>query len=783
MINVGSGIGKRNISMEKPYGNILETIGNTPLVEILRLNPNPQVKIYAKLESFNPGGSIKDRTALYMINEAEKRGELTGDKIILEATSGNTGIGLALIAAAKGYRVCFAMAESASEERKKILKALGAQLYFTPASTGTDGAIETVYAMMRENPDRYFVPDQFNNPDNILAHYFGTAEEIWQQTEGGVTMVIATLGTSGTAMGISRRLKEYNPDVKIVGVEPYLQHRIQGLKNMKESYMPGIYDRRRLDEKINILDEDAYEMARRLAREEGILAGMSSGAAMHVAVQKAKEMNEGVIVAILPDSGERYLSTELFMDKEESTIRFYNVLSRSKMFFRPVNPELVLMHSCGPTVHEVPHIGSYRRFVVSDLIRRYLEFRDYNVKHVLNIIDLADRSIKKAEREGMELGLYTTRCADAFLRDINKLNIRADESYPKASENFDCMVSLVEKLVEKGFAYEKLRSVYFDISKLRDYGELSNVDLTKVQQGRTIDQDCYEKDSPVDFTLLKRPTLNELKQGAYFKTRWGSVRPSWHLECAAIAQQYLADTFDIHSSGSDIVFPHCENVLAIGKAATGKRIANYWINTELVMIGGKKMSRSLNNALTLEDLECKGYTGKEIRFFLFSSHYRKPLNFSFGALDTAKYTVLKLNGFIQRLLRFKAGAGDPDLEQTLYDLRQGFTAAMDDDLNISGALAALFAFVKKVSIPLAQGALTREQRDAVLEAMQKVDAVLGVMKFEEEQIREEARQLMIRREALRKDGQWEQADEIRQRLLEMGVVVADTPEGMVWRLK
>jgi len=769
--------------MKKLYGNIIEAIGNTPLVEIRRLNPNPRVKIYAKLESFNPGGSIKDRTALYMINEAEKRGELTEDKIILEATSGNTGIGLALIAAAKGYRLCLAMSESASEERKKILKAMGAELYFTPASLGTDGAIEVVYDMMRENPDRYFVPDQFNNPDNILAHYHGTAEEIWQQTEGMVTMVIATMGTTGTAMGLSRRLKEYDPEIRIVGVEPYLQHRIQGLKNMKESYVPGIYDKRNLDEKIHILDEDAYEMARRLAREEGILVGMSSGAAMFVAAQKAKEMSEGVIVVIFPDSGERYLSTELFMDKEESTIRFYNVLSRSKTFFRPLNPEQVLMHSCGPTIHEVPHIGSYRRFVVSDLIRRYLEFRGYPVKHVLNIIDLADRSIRGAEREDMDLAIYTARCADAFLQDIEKLNIKEDESYPRASENVDCMLELVDKLVEKGFAYEKLRSVYFDISKLNDYGCLSNIDLTRVQHGQTVDSDYYEKDSPVDFTLLKRSTLSELKRGVCFKTRWGNVRPSWHLECAAIARHYLADTFDIHASGSDIVFPHCENVMAIGKAATGKRIANYWINTDLVMVGGKKMSRSRNNALTLEELEQKGYSGKEVRFFLFSSHYRKPLNFSFGALDTAKYTVLKLNGFIQRLIRFKAGSGYPDLEQALYDLRQGFLTAMDDDLNISGALAALFAFVKKVSVPLAQGLLTLEQRNAVLEAMKKVDAVFGVLKFEEEQISDEARRLMNQREEFRAAGQWAQADEIRQRLLKMGIVVADTPEGMVWRLK
>ncbi|MEQ8161308.1 MAG: cysteine synthase family protein, partial [Smithellaceae bacterium] len=250
--------------MQKFYKSIIDSIGNTPLVEINRLNPNSKVKILAKIESANPGGSIKDRTALSMIERAEKRGELTSDKIILEATSGNTGIGLAMIAAAKGYKLCLTLPESASEERKKILRALGADLYFTPANQGTDGAIEVAYKMLRENPGKYFGTDQFNNEDNIAAHYLGTAQEIWDQTEGAVTMVVVSLGTSGTAMGISRRLKELNPQIKIVGVEPYLKHKIQGLKNMRESYTPGIFDKKRLDEKVNILDEDAFTTARRL---------------------------------------------------------------------------------------------------------------------------------------------------------------------------------------------------------------------------------------------------------------------------------------------------------------------------------------------------------------------------------------------------------------------------------------------------------------------------------------------------------------------------------------
>lgn len=769
--------------MDKSYPDILQAIGNTPLVEIRRLNPNPNVRILAKLESFNPGGSIKDRPALTMIEGAERRGELTADKIILEATSGNTGIGLALIAAVKGYRICLIMSEAVSEERKRILKAMGAELMFTPASLGTDGAIERGYQLVRDNPGKYYAPDQFNNPDNILAHYQGTAEEIWRQTEGAVTMVVCALGTTGTAMGLSQRLKELNPAVRIVGVEPYLQHKIQGLKNMKESYTPGIYNRKMLDEKVNILDEDAFETARRLAREEGIFSGMSSGAAVHVALEKAREMEEGVIVVIIPDGGERYLSTSLFVDREETTLKFYNTLTREKEFFRPIRPDLVLMHSCGPTVHDVPHIGSYRRFVVSDLIRRYLAFRGYQVKHVMNIVDLADRSIRGAERAGMELAAYTERCMQAFLQGLDRLGITRDEAFPRASENVDAMIQLVEKLVERGYAYEKLRSVYFDISKLDAYGRLSNIDLGKVKQGKTVDLDEYEKDSPVDFTLLKRSTLGELKRGICYKTRWGNVRPSWHLECAAISLKYLAETFDIHASGSDIVFPHCENVYAIGRAFTGKAPANYWLNTELVMVEAKKMSRSQGNIVTLDELEERGYGGREIRLFLLGSHYRKPLNFSYGALDTARNTVRRLDGFIQRLLRFTPGMGFPDTDQNIYDINEGFAAAMDDDLNISVATAVLFEFVRKMNIPLSQGLLTAKERDRVLEVLRKVDGVLGIMKFEEELLTGEAFRMIQERETLRKAAQWAEADRIRTLLLEMGVELSDTPDGVVWRLK
>jgi cysteinyl-tRNA synthetase len=772
--------------MHKIYKSIIEGIGNTPLVEICRLNPNKKVKIFAKLESANPGGSIKDRTALFMIENAEKRGELTPAKTILEATSGNTGIGLAMIAAAKGYKLCLTMSEAASEERKKILRAMGAELHFTPAAQGTDGAIEVAYRMLRENPDKYFGTDQFNNEDNVAAHYYGTAQEIWEQTDGVVTMVVSSLGTTGTAMGISKRLKELNPEIKIIGVEPYLQHKIQGLKNMRESYRPGIFDKARLDEKVNILDEDAFEMSRRLTREEGILAGMSSGAAMFVAAQKARLLEEGLIVVIFPDSGERYLSTELFSFKEDlSTFSLYNILKRRKDLFKPIKADEVQMHTCGPTVHDAPHLGNYRRLVVSDLICRYLIYKGYKVKHVLDIVDLTDKSIKGSEREGMDLLEYSNKYLKIFLEDAKFLNIHQDNIYVKASENIEEMLKIVEKLVNKNYAYEKLHSVYYDISKLADYGILSNIDLGKTRPGKTIDLDEYEKDHPMDFALLRRANLGELKRGIYYKTRWGNVRPGWHLECAAISNKYLGATYDIHISGADETFPHCENILAINKALSGRSGANYWINAELILVDGKKMSRSLNNALPLVQLRQDGYSGRDIRFFLLAMHYRKPVNYSEGALQTAKNTVKKIYTFICRLNAVNNDSEDgfAEIDQLIYDLKHDFVVALDDDLNIAGALAALFNFIGKVNFPLTQGMINKINTRKILSALENINEVLGVMDFDVQIAQGKISELIDKREAARGAHNWKEADSYRAQLAELGVDVLDTSQGVIWRFK
>ncbi len=772
--------------MSKFYKSVLEGIGNTPLVEITRLNRNPNVKILAKMESANPGGSIKDRPALYMLENAEKRGALTHDKIILEATSGNTGIGLAMIAAIKGYKLCLIMPESASEERKKILRAMGAELYFTPANQGTDGAIEVAYKMLRENPDKYFGTDQFNNDDNVAAHYYGTAQEIWEQTEGKVTMVVASIGTSGTVMGISKRLKELNPKIKIVGVEPYLQHKIQGLKNMRESYRPGIFNKNMLDEKINIQDEDAFEMSRRIAREEGLFVGMSSGAAMFVALQKSQQMKEGLIVVILPDGGERYLSTELFAFKKEiSTLNLYNSFVRTKTLFNPIKNDEVSMRTCGPTIHNTPHLGNYRRLVVSDLINRYLVYKGYKVKHVLDIVDFGDKSIKGSEKEGVDLTDYSQKYLQIFMKDVQFLNIDQDNIYVKASESVDAMLKIVEKLVDREYAYEKLHSVYYNISKLPDYGLLSNIDLKKNRQGKSIDLDDYEKDSPSDFALLKRSSLGELKRGIYHKTIWGNVRPSWHLECAAISSKYLGAAYDIHVSGADETFPHGENVLAIHKAFSGHNGPNYWMNAELVMVEGRKMSRSLNNAVSLSELEQQGYTGKDVRFFLMGIHYRKPVQYSAEALQAAKNTVRKINTFVCRLLAVENSQTSDfaETDQLIYDLKHDFANALDDDLNIAGALAVLFNFIGKVNSPLTQGLINKGDADKILSALKNINKVLGIMDFEAQVAEDKINDLISKREIARKTRNWEEADSYRAKLSELGVDVLDTPHGVVWRFR
>ncbi len=769
------------------YDSILDSIGNTPLIRINRLNTNAAVTVAAKLESRNPGGSIKERISLSMIEAGERSGDLTRDKIVLEATSGNTGIGLAMVCAAKGYRCMLVMPESASMERRRIMQAYGAEILLTPAARATDGAIEKAYALAREFPQRYFLTDQFNNEANWRSHYERTAPEIWQQTDGAVTHLVATLGTSGTVMGLCAWFGEFQPQVRVVAVEPHLGHKIQGLKNMKESYRPGIFDKSVPSEIVAIDDDDAFTMARKLARQEGMFVGMSSGAAMHAALELAASLQQGLIVVLLPDGGERYLSTPLFTPKESAVegkkprLRFFNTISKKKEPFLPANKDRVTFYSCGPTAYEPASLSLCRRFVVSDLIVRYLEARGHQVSSFMNFTDLDDNTIAGAEKAGLPLKEFTGQYIDGFLSDIDTLGVHRATGYPKASEHVQDMIEISHKLIHKGFAYEKHGSIYFDISKFPRYGRLSGIDLSKIQVGRTVDLDNYEKDNPRDFTLLKRSTLSELKKGIFFETDWGNVRPSWHIECSAMSTGYLGETLDIHTSSRDLMFPHHENEIAIAEALTGKPLARYWLHSELLLVDGKKMSSENHNVVTLKDLLARGFTGREVRFMLISVHYRKPIHFSLKRLENVRTALKRLDDFTCKLLCLPPGRPHPEVTAYVSAMEEQFFAAMDDDLNVSLAMAAIYNFIKKVNPILQINHLDRDQKTYIIEKLDRLNQVLKIFKLKGCPLEPEIDALIQLREKARVEKDWQVADRARNELAGRGIAVIDTANGPVWK--
>ncbi len=768
------------------FNNVLEVIGNTPLVRINRLIDSDSVRIYAKLEARNPGGSIKERISLSMIEEGEKNGELTKDKIVLEATSGNTGIGLAMVCAAKGYRCTLVMPESASVERRKIMQAYGAEILLTPANRATDGAIEKSYALAREFPDRYYLTDQFNNEANWKAHYFGTGPEIWEQTEGKVTHIVATLGTSGTVMGLSAWFKEFHPHVQIIAVEPHLGHKIQGLKNMKESYKPGIFDKNVPDHIVDIDDEDAFSMARQLARREGLLVGMSSGAAMSAALDFTKKIKDALVVVILPDGGERYLSTPLFTKKvqpegKKQELRFFNTMTKKKEVFVPLKEGHVTFYSCGPTAFEPANLLHCRRFVVSDLITRYLESKGLTVESFMNFTDIDDNTIEGAEKAGKPLGEFTEGYIQGFMEDIDALGVKRASRYPKASENVQDMIEIAHELIHKGYAYEKHGSIYFDISKFKKYGKLSGIDLSKIQLGKTVDLDNYEKDNPRDFTLLKRSTLAELKKGIFFPTDWGNVRPSWHVECSAMATRHLGATLDIHTSSRNLIFPHHENEIAIAEALTGKPLARCWLHSELVLVDGKKMSTENNNIVTLRDLLARGFTAREVRFMLLTVHYRKPINFSFRRLENVRTALRRLDEFACKLLCLPPGKPHPEVATFVSAMKNQFFEAMDDDLNVSKGMSAIYKFIKKLNPILQVNHLDRDQKDYILEILGKMNEILHVFRLQGCPLVPEVNALIQQREKAREEKDWQAADAVRAQLAKMGIIIIDTESGPIWQ--
>jgi cysteinyl-tRNA synthetase len=522
-----------------------------------------------------------------------------------------------------------------------------------------------------------------------------------------------------------------------------------------------------------------------LARKEGVFVGMSSGAAMFAAMEQAKKRKDGYVVTIFPDGGERYLSTPLFVRKEKQESKkqqlcLYNTVSRKKEVFKPVHNGKVTFYACGPTAFEPPNLSHCRRLVVADLMIRYLQFKGFEVESLMNFTDLDDNTISGADKVGEPLADFTGRYISLFREAINALGINDFSDYPRASEHVGDMIEIAHELIHKGYAYEKHGSIYFDISKFSKYGQLSGVDLSKIQIGHTVDLDNYEKGNPRDFTLLKRSTLGELKKGIFYETDWGNIRPGWHIECTAMSTRRLGETIDIHTGGQELLFPHHENEIAIAETLTGKPLAKYWLHSGQLLNEGKKMSAESGNVVTLQEVMEKGCSGREIRFMLLGEHYRKSMHFTYKKLDAVRKALKRIDEFTRKLRCMHPGLPHPVIDSLTSELEDKFTNALDDDLNISGAIGSLFSFIKKVNPILYAGSLDVEQKNAIFSLLRKMNRVFGFLQLEQCVLAPEINRLIEQREKARQCRDWDTADKARTELLQKGIIVHDTANGPVW---
>ncbi|MBI2656583.1 cysteine--tRNA ligase [Candidatus Woesearchaeota archaeon] len=461
-------------------------------------------------------------------------------------------------------------------------------------------------------------------------------------------------------------------------------------------------------------------------------------------------------------------------------LKLYNTLTRKKDAFKPIQDKIVKLYTCGPTVYDFAHIGNFRAYVCSDILKRYLKYKGFRVKHIMNITDVDDKTIKGANKEGISLAEYTRRYEKAFYEDIKTLNIDKADFFPRATEHVKEMLNIIKKLLKNKVAYKSEDgSIYYDISKFKDYGKLSHTKLEGLEAGKRIKQDQYEKEQAQDFALWK--AYDKEDGNVAWKTEIGNGRPGWHIECSAMSMKYLGEHFDIHAGGVDLIFPHHENEIAQSEASTQKKFVNYWVHNEHLLVNGQKMSKSLGNFYTLRDLLDKGYHPKAIRYLLLSAHYRAQLNFTEDAVKSADNAVQRLQDFMIKLKEIKKNIKNKNIEKLIHKTKKEFEKAMDDDLNISVALAHIFEFVKQVNTLLMENKVGKNDAKKIINLMMEFDEVLGILEEKEEKISDEIKKLIDEREKARMEKNFAKADKIREDLKKKGIILEDTKEGVRWK--
>jgi len=461
-------------------------------------------------------------------------------------------------------------------------------------------------------------------------------------------------------------------------------------------------------------------------------------------------------------------------------IMFRNSYTRKKEEFHPIEPGKVKIYTCGPTVYNYQHIGNFRTFIWGDLLRRYLEYKSYDVTYVMNITDIDDKIIRDSQANNIPREKFTEKYIKAFFDDLDTLGLKRADIYPYATKHIDDMVALVKVLHDKGIAYEVNGNYYYRIAAFPDYGKLAKLDMDGLKPGARVASDEYEKDSVSDFALWKawQPSDGDI----YWETEIGKGRPGWHLECSVMSMKYLGETFDIHTGGVDLMFPHHENEIAQSEGATGKKFVNYWLHGEHLIVEGKKMSKSLGNFYTLRDIIEKGYSGLVVRYLLMATHYRQQLNFTFQGLDAARNALERYNDFIVNLENFSGGQSNGTALGILEKTKTAFEDALDDDLNISAALAVIFDFIRDINRLKADNNLSEDEKIKALETIRKFDTVLNFT-YKAETIDEEVENLIKQRTEAKKNKDFATADKIRDDLLAQGIILEDTPQGVRWKRK